>query len=157
MGEEGTSWAAELERISRVIAEHDIDTVEIAFPDTWGAMRGKRIPAAQFLRSAGAKGVAAADAAFVFDIRGDIVEVPMINMTTGYGDMQVVPDLPTFRPITWREGTAIVFADCISHVTHERHVLDPRGILRRQVERLGERGIDVLVATEIEFYFTTPD
>lgn len=157
MADEGAGSAAELERIARVIAEHDIDTVEIAFPDTWGQMRGKRVPAAQFLRSAGTKGIAAADAAFVFDIRGDIVEVPMINMATGYGDMQVVPELATFRPITWREGTAIVFADCISHTTHEPHVLDPRSILRGQVDRLAARGFDALVATELEFYFTTPD
>ena len=35
-------------RAAELVAQHDVHTVECAFPDTWGALRGKRIPASQF-------------------------------------------------------------------------------------------------------------
>ena len=48
----------------QIIAEHDVDTIEVAFADTQGHLRGKRIPATFFLERTGEKGFAQADASF---------------------------------------------------------------------------------------------
>lgn len=143
--------------IQKALKDHAIDTVEIAYPDTQAHLRGKHVPVGQFLRSAATKGIACADAAYVWDHRGTLYESPRINMGTGYGDMQIVPDLSTFRLMPWREGTALVIGDTTDHRTHEPHTLDPRGCLRRQVDRLKALGYDVLCTTEVEFYLMTPD
>ena len=54
-----------LARARGVIEEHGIHTVECGFADTWGHLRGKRIPASHFLRAVAQKGFSMADAAFI--------------------------------------------------------------------------------------------
>jgi glutamine synthetase len=147
----------QLERVRAEIEEHGIHTVECAFPDTWGHIRGKRVPTGQFLRSVAEKGYATADAAFIWDMRCDIFDTPFTNAETGYGDMQVVPDLETFRPISWREGTALVICDCVDEAAHAPVAMDPRHLLRRQIERCRGHGFEPTVASELEFYLCSPD
>jgi glutamine synthetase len=146
-----------LARARAVIEEHGIHTVECGFADTWGHLRGKRIPASHFLRVVAQKGYSMADAAFIWDTRCDIFDLPFANPETGYGDMLVKPDLATLRPITWRDGTALVICDCLTEPSHEPVGMDPRMILRRQIDRLAELGYEPVVATELEFYLCNPD
>jgi len=51
-------------RAAALIAEHDVDTIEVALADTQGHLRGKRIPATFFLERTAEKGFAQADATF---------------------------------------------------------------------------------------------
>ncbi|MCB1129364.1 MAG: glutamine synthetase, partial [Verrucomicrobiae bacterium] len=69
----------------------------------------------------------------------------------GYGDFALKPDLNTLRIVPWLEGTAQVLADLTDH---EGALLPhaPRTILKRQLERLAERGWSASFASELEFY-----
>lgn len=46
------------------LQRHGVHTIECAFPDSWGALQGKRIPASQFMNIA-ESGFAISNAAFV--------------------------------------------------------------------------------------------
>ena len=122
-------------RAQQIIAEHDVDTVEVAFADTQGHLRGKRIPATFFLERTGEKGFAQADASFYWSWHCELPELPHYNPASDIVDMIVVPDLATLRPTPWRERTALCMADCVSEHGHEPIDADPRHQLRRQVER----------------------
>ena len=141
-------------RAQAIIAEHDIDTVEVAFADTQGHLRGKRIPATFFLERTAEKGFAQADASFYWSWHCELPELPHYNPASDIVDMIVVPDLATLRPTPWRDKAALCMADCVSEHGHEPIAMDPRHQLRRQVERCREHGFEPVLATEIEFYLT---
>ena len=141
-------------RAQALIAEHDIDTIEVAFADTQGHLRGKRIPASFFLSRTAEKGFAQADASFYWSWHCELPELPHYNPASDIIDMIVVPDLATLKVTPWRDRTALVMADCVSEHDHKPVEMDPRHQLRRQVERCQERGLDPVLATEIEFYLT---
>jgi glutamine synthetase len=141
-------------RAQALIDEHDIDTIEIAFADTQGHLRGKRVPAKHFINSTAQKGFAQADASFFWSWHCELPELPHYNPASDIVDMIVLPDLATLRPTPWREGAAICMADCVTEHGHKPLEMDPRHQLRRQVERCQARGFDPVLATEIEFYLT---
>jgi glutamine synthetase len=147
---------AQLAHIAAVIAEHRVHTVEIGTADTYGHLRGKRVPAERFLSSIALGGVNIADAIFVFDVQCEIVDSPIINMGTGFLDMHLAPDLASFRLLPHRPGYAIVVADAFDE-HGAPHPLAPRGVLRQQADRIAALGYDAVVATELECYITTPD
>ncbi len=138
------------------IAKHGIHTVEVGAVDTYGHLRGKRVPAQRFLDSVAKGGVNIADAIYVFDVQCEIVDSPVINMGTGYLDMHLTPDLASLRILTHRPGYAIVLADAFDEHGH-RHQLDPRGVLQQQIDRCTALGYDPIVATELECYICLPD
>jgi glutamine synthetase len=74
----------------------------------------------------------------------------MSSWEQGYGDFVMKPDLSTIRPVPWHEGTAMCMADLVWH-DEAPVVASPRQILRRQLDRLAERGWEALAATELEF------
>jgi glutamine synthetase len=142
--------------ISDAMNRHGIHTIELGVADTYGHLRGKRIPADRFIRSIAVEGINIADAIYVFDVQCEIVDSPIVNMGTGYLDMHLTPDLTSFRLLTNRPGYAIV----LSHAVDEHgqpHPLDPRNVLRRQIDAVAAAGYDPIVATELECYICTPD
>lgn len=142
--DEAAGQAAEL------AADSGVHTVEVVFPDTWGILRGKRLPASQFGKKTGS-GLQLANAAFIWDPLCGIFEVEFANADTGYPDMIGWPDPSTFRELTWREGTAMAMMDC--REKDGRPVeLDPRHLVRTAVDRLAKLGYEATVATELEFY-----
>jgi glutamine synthetase len=145
-----------LAAIAETISLHGIHTVEVGAPDTYGHLRGKRVPAGRFLSTVALEGLNIADAVYVFDVQCEIVDSPLINMGTGFLDMHLTPDLGSFRVLTHRPGYAIVLADAFDEHGHG-HALDPRGVLARQVARCDQLGFQPLVATELECYICTPD
>jgi glutamine synthetase len=145
-----------IDEIAAAIGHHGIHTVEVAVVDTYGHLRGKRVPAGRFISSVAAGGVNIADAVFVFDPLCEIVDAPTINMGTGYLDMHLRPDLSSFRALTHRPGYAIVFSDAL-HEDGRPHELDPRNLLKAQTETVRALGFEPVVATELECYLFTPD
>jgi glutamine synthetase len=141
-------------RTAALIAENDIDTIEVAFADTQGHLRGKRIPASFFLQRTGEKGFAQADASFYWSWHCELPELPHYNPGSDIVDMIVLPDLATLRPTPWRDRSALCMADCVSEHGHEPIDADPRHQLRRQIERCQARGFEPVLATELEFYLT---
>ncbi len=142
-------------RLETVLA--DADTVIVAGVDTHGMMRGKRIPAAEFRRLL-AHGMPLSDVFWVMHIdESDLVDAPaghrgyFPTKARGYPDILAVPDVATLRPVPWHERTALVLCDW--HLPGGEPVpLDPRGLLRRVVERARSMGFEPRCAHELEFY-----
>lgn len=145
-----------LDEIELIIRDNKIHTVEVAIVDTYGHLRGKRVPAERFLKSVATGGVNIADAIYVFDLLCEIVDAPTINMGTGYLDMHLTPDLSSFRLLPHRPGYAIVFSDA-AHEDGTPHELDPRVALNAAAAKVEALGYDAVVATELECYLFTPD
>jgi glutamine synthetase len=60
------------------------------------------------------------------------------------GDFDLDPDFSTLRHVPWHEKTALCLAE-------PRSGASPRQVLRTQLERLAERGLEAFAGTELEF------
>ena len=141
------SWA-ELERL---VAADDVDTVLVAFTDMQGRLAGKRVSARLFVDEVAAHGAECCSYLLAVDVEMNTVPGYAISSwDTGYGDMVMTPDLTTLRLIPWLPATALVIAD-LEWADGSAVAVSPRAILRRQLDRLGERGLAAYVATELEF------
>lgn len=140
-----------LEELRIEVAAGQIDTVLACMVDMQGRLIGKRFQAEFFLDSAHEE-THCCNYLLANDI--DMEPVPgyaAASWTKGYGDFVIKPDLSTLRRVPWLEGTALVLCDVQDH--HHRDLPhSPRGILRRQVARLAERGWVGMFASELEFY-----
>ena len=140
------------DQLKKAVAAGDIDTVLGCAVDMQGRLIGKRFLASYFVESAydethGCNYLLANDI--------DMEPVPgykAASWAKGYGDFVMKPDLSTIRDVPWLEKTALVLCDLQDHHTHEDLPHSPRGILRRQVARLKERGYLAYFASELEFY-----
>jgi glutamine synthetase len=85
------------------------------------------------------------------DVEMNTVEgYAMSSWETGYGDFEMKPDFDTLRLVPWHPGTAMCMADLQWH-GDKPVAASPRQILRRQLDRLAERGWTAFAATELEF------
>ncbi|WP_433272764.1 glutamine synthetase family protein [Pseudonocardia xinjiangensis] len=76
-----------------------------------------------------------------------------IEEFTGFPDVVIVPDPTTFRALPWADSTAWILCD--AYFSNGRPVpLDPRHILRTQVQRLAEENLTYVTGLEVEFYIT---
>ena len=142
----------ELGDLKKRITEGSIDTVIVAFPDMQGRPVGKRVTGSFFLDHVLEHGIEACDYLLAVDV--DMEPLPgyrFANWETGYGDLVAVPDLSTLRSLPWLEGSAMVVCDVVDLEGAPVEV-SPRRILRRQIERAQELGLDIRCATELEFY-----
>src|SRR5919107_3220425 len=118
------------------------DTVLLVLTDMQGRLQGKRMTARHFLDEVVAHGAEACNYLLAVDVEMNTVEgYEMSSWERGYGDFELVPDLDTLRPIPWHEGTALCLAD-VRWGDGTDVAASPRQILRRQVARLAERGLD---------------
>jgi glutamine synthetase len=144
------------DQLRKAVAAGDIDTVVAAFVDMQGRLIGKRFQAEYFVEVAYAE-THGCDYLLADDI--DMEPVPgyaAASWEKGYGDFVMKPDLATLRVTPWLEKTALVLCDVQDHHHHDLPH-SPRGILRRQLARLAERGMSALFASELEFYLFDED
>jgi len=142
--------------IAARLEEHQVHTVEVAVVDTYGHLRGKRVPVSHFVSKIAEGGCHIADAIYIFDMANDLVDSPYVNMGLGFLDTHLVPRLETLRIFSHRPGYAVVFADSYDP-DHRPHPLAPVTVLAEQVARCEQAGLDPVVATELEFFLTNPD
>lgn len=144
----GNLTADELE--SSILAG-EIDTVIVAFTDMQGRLIGKRVSARLFSEEVGQHGAECCNYLLAVDVENNTVGGYAISSwERGYGDMVMQPDLDTLRLIPWLPGTALVLADLL-FLDGSPVAPSPRAILRKQVDRLAERGLVPYVGTELEF------
>ena len=140
-----------LAALEQLVGIGEVDTVIVAFADMQGRLVGKRVAARLFVDEVAAHGAECCSYLLAVDVDMNTVSgYAMSSWDTGYGDMVMRPDLSTLRLIPWLPNTALVIAD-LGWVDGSAVAVSPRAILRRQLDRLGERGLVADVATELEF------
>jgi glutamine synthetase len=140
-----------LEELRAAVDDGSVDTVLLAFCDMQGRLQGKRLTGRFFLDEVAEHAAEGCNYLLAVDVEMNTVEgYAHASWDTGYGDFVMQPDLATLRMIPWLPGTALCMADLAWH--DGAPVLpSPRQILRRQIERLQERGWTANAATELEF------
>jgi glutamine synthetase len=140
-----------LEELRVAVADGEIDTVVLALVDMQGRLQGKRFHAEHFLDEVVKSGSEGCNYLLAVDVDMNTVDgYAMSSWSDGYGDFAMVPDLDTLRRTPWQPGTALVMAD-LAWFDGRPVVASPRQILRRQLERLRERGLVGYAGTELEF------
>ncbi|HEY0517368.1 MAG TPA: glutamine synthetase family protein [Solirubrobacteraceae bacterium] len=140
-----------LDELTEAVEQGTIDTVLLALTDMQGRLQGKRLTATHFLSEVVEHGAEGCNYLLAVDVDMATVDgYAMSSWERGYGDMMMVPDLGTLRPVPWQEGTVICLAD-VAWLDGSEVVASPRQILRRQLARLAERGWSANAGTELEF------
>jgi glutamine synthetase len=141
----------QLDDLKKQVKDGAIDTVLLAFTDMQGRLQGKRLTADFFLDSVVDHGAEGCNYLLAVDVDMNTVSgYAMSSWDLGYGDFVMKPDMDTLRVVGWHEGTALLLAD-LEWEDGRPVVASPRQILRRQIERLAERGMSAYAGTELEF------
>ncbi len=129
----------------------ELRTVLAAFTDMQGRLVGKRYSAGHFLGIAH-HGWEACNYLLACDVANEpLPGFEQYSWDKGYGDFLVKPDLSTFRLLSWQPGAGLVLGD-VASLDGEPLSVCPRGILRREIGLTRRLGLQVQVATELEFY-----
>lgn len=139
------------EELRSLVEAGDIDTILLAFVDMQGRLQGKQLGAPYFLTDVLDHGAGACS--YLLSVEVEMAPQEGLSTSsweTGHGDFQLLADLSTLRLAAWRPRTAICLADPV-WPGGESVAPSPRQILRRQLERLAERGWSARAATELEF------
>ena len=140
-----------LAELENLVAAGDVDTVIVGFTDMQGRLVGKRISARLFVDDVIAHGAECCNYLLAVDVDMNTVDgYAMSSWEAGYGDMVMTPDFSTLRLLPWQPATALVMADLGWH-DGSPVVPAPRSILRAQLDRLAERDMGAVAATELEF------
>lgn len=134
----------------------EVDTVVCGTPDPVGRIVGKRLTVPSFGKLAvEGEGIGASSFVFAVDVEMKPLDLPVSNADNGWADFRMVPDMATMRRIPWEPRA--VFVLCDAHQMGSGALLEvaPRTILRRQIERAEERGIRLLLASELEFFLSS--
>jgi len=147
----------DLPGLARAVEEGRIETVVTAVPDLYGRLVGKRITGRFFLDEVARGGMHACDYLFACDMEMDPTPgYAFTSWETGYGDFHAVPDLATLRRAAWLDRTALCLCDAEREGEGPVEVA-PRTLLRRQVDRLAERGLHAHMGSELEFFLFRDD
>jgi glutamine synthetase len=146
-----------MDQLRTAVRDGALDTVLLALTDMQGRLQGKRLTASHFLDTVVEHGAEACNYLLAVDVEMNTVGgYAMSSWERGYGDFEMRPDFDTLRMVPWQEGTALCLAD-LAWADGNPVVASPRQILRRQLDRLAERGLEATAATELEFIvFKTP-
>src|SRR5688572_9282532 len=130
-----------------VAKEQKVEFINVMFTDLLGAMKALTIPVSKLED--------AIDSNVWFD--GSSIEG---FARISESDMYLKPDLSTFAVIPWSKGTRAVTAMIIGDVympDGSPFQGDPRGILRRQLERAEKLGYRFNTGPELEFFLFRKD
>jgi glutamine synthetase len=140
-----------LDELRGEVAAGRIDTVLLAMVDMQGRLQGKRLAATHFLDEVVQHNAEGCNYLLAVDVDMNTVGgYAMSSWSLGYGDFVFRPDMTTLRRIPWHEGTALVMCD-LEWEDGSPVTASPRHVLRRQLERVAERGWRALAGTELEF------
>jgi glutamine synthetase len=132
-------------------AAGELDTVVVAGVDYQGRLFGKRLTADYMLGSQ-TEGTFASIAALATDIQLGIVEgLSFGGPLDGFHDVLLRPDYSTARLLPWYERTVLVLADILGRSKTELPT-SPRCVLKTQVAKARELGLEIYVGSELEFY-----
>ena len=140
-----------LEQLESAVEDGTVETVLLAICDMQGRLQGKRLTARHFLDEVAPHAAEGCNYLLAVDVEMNTVDgYELASWDKGYGDFVMQPDLATLRHVPWHPGTVLCMADVVWHDGTPVGP-SPRQILRRQLERLAERGWTANAATELEF------
>jgi glutamine synthetase len=140
-----------LDELRAEVESGAVDTVLLVMTDMQGRLMGKRLHAPFFLAEIAEHGAEGCYYLLTVDVEMNTVQgYGMGSWDTGYGDFVFKPDFATLRRVPWLERTVLIVADLEWH-DGSPVVASPRQILRRQIDRLAERGWKAFVGSELEF------
>ncbi len=141
-----------MDEVETWLQKHGIDEVEGLVPDMAGVARGKFVPADKFNKH---EGMRLPEAVFLQTVTGEY-GVPS-DIDPSDPDMFARPDASTLRPVPWAaDPTASVIMDCF-HEDESPVAIAPRYILQRVLKLYEEKGLQPVVAPEVEFYLVKPN
>ncbi|EPJ51503.1 MAG: glutamine synthetase [Osedax symbiont Rs2] len=141
-----------LEHLEEEFSAGTIDTVLACMVDMQGRLMGKRFHADYFINNAYDE-THSCNYLLATDLEMATVEgYKSTGWKAGYGDYVMKPDMSTLRRVPWLEGTALVLCDVLDHHDYQPIAHSPRAILRRQIARFVDLGIQPMMATELEFF-----
>jgi glutamine synthetase len=136
------------DRLLHLIANGEVDTVLVVFPDLQGRLVGKRCDAEFYRDVVMVEGTENCNYLIATDMENNAVPgYKFANYNLGYGDMRGVPDPNTIRLVPWLDRTAIVFCDL-----EEVESSKPIAVSPRQIAKAEARGYVPMLGSEIEFY-----
>ena len=140
-----------LDELRDATREGTVDTVLLALVDMQGRLQGKRMTASFFLDDVVDNAAEGCNYLLAVDVEMNTVDgFEMSSWERGYGDFVLKPDIATLRRVPWLPATALCMADLAWEAGGDV-VASPRQILKRQLDRLAERGWMANVGTELEF------
>ncbi|GAA1434511.1 glutamine synthetase family protein [Mycobacterium cookii] len=146
-----TPGMLDLDTLRTMVDAGEIDTVLVAITDMQGRLQGKRCGARYFLEEVAGHGTEGCNYLMAVDVDMNTVEgFEMSSWERGYGDLLMHPDLDTLRLIPWFPATALVMCD-VQWLDGSAIPVAPRQVLKRQLERLDDLGLEAHSATELEF------
>lgn len=154
-------WSAEqkdaAQRLRRIAEEKNLEVIRFVFPDQHGILRGKTVIAGEALASL-ESGCSITTTMLAKDTAHRTV-FPVFTSGGGFGmkemegaaDALMVADPTTFRVLPWAPTTGWVLCDL--YFQNGRPVpFATRGLYRRVLDRLAERGYDFVAGLEVEFH-----
>ncbi|MGX6448235.1 glutamine synthetase family protein [Patulibacter sp. S7RM1-6] len=149
-------------QLRRVVDEVGIELVRCSFVDQHGVLRGKTLTR-DALPAALRDGITAPSSLVLKDTSGRSV-FPVFSRDVGVGvegfsgagDVVLVPDPTTFRVLPWAPSTAWILCD-LRFPDGGEVPFCTRGILRRTLASLADRGYGLTVGVELEFHVFRAD
>ena len=152
-----TEDRAHAAEVLRRVSDDAVHSVRLSFADQHGILRGKSL-VTDAVPSAFANGVAMTSTLLLKDTShrtvypvwqpGAGLDAPDL---TGAGDFIMVPIPGSFRMLPWAPGTGWLQCE-IYHPDGRPVVFSTRRVLAAALDRLAERGLDLVVGIEIEFH-----
>ncbi|WP_435319650.1 type I glutamate--ammonia ligase [Haloarchaeobius sp. TZWSO28] len=140
--------SAEEEAVIEQIEEQNVDFLRLQFTDILGTVKNVSVPASQ------------AEKAFTEGIYFDGSSIDGF-VRIQESDMRLEPDPSTFAILPWRNteesAAARLICDVMNTSTGEPFSGDPRGVLKRAIERAEDMGYDINAAPEPEFFLFEED
>ena len=144
----------ERKEIEAIIKEHDIEFIQVEITDLNGISRSFITPVQNFLKDVEHRTYHCPIAINAFLVTGEIIDFTGTGVTTDFYNIQMIPDLTSFKPLPWIENTASVTCDI---ATYSQSGLDfskhsSRQQCKAQLQKLHEMGFKMFSAYEYEFY-----
>src|SRR5712671_3576651 len=148
---------AQARELRKRLEREPLELVRVAWADPHGASRAKALSLPVFL-DALENGYNINVATTTLDSAGGRVFKSFtrgggmgLDEMTGSPNLTVVPDPSTFRTLPWAPGVGWVLCDEYFRDGKPFH-FSPRHLLRRQVARLGQKKMQLMVGLEMEWY-----
>ncbi len=144
---------ADFEPARAWLARHpQVRYVDLLLPDQMGIPRGKRVTVDE-LETVHRGGMLLPASMFALDVLGGTVQATGLGFDEGDADRLCLPLPGSLAPVPWL-GERVAQMQ-VAMYEHDRSPFfgDPRHVLERVVGRFAERGLTVVMAVELEFYF----